>query len=487
MPVQLDEALIFTAPAGKLEMIKNKQQGFKVAGTRMKPADAPSVTSWLTSQKNPKIIAVYNFKGGVGKTTLTVNTAGALAEHGKRVLMVDADAQTNLTSYFMPPPSGGDNDDDDQLDPIQPGGPAVFDQVDRIKPKSERTAPDYRILKNSVFAHNSIDDIDQALAGPFRESDAQLEPPAKYFKPLNSIFGDRLLLLPGSPYLYDLDGTLTKSKGDTNEIMMHTAFGNLLRMAAYVTDADYVLVDMGPSSSYLNKVLLMSCDYVLPPMFPDFFSLSSLHALLHVMLPSTVSELSYLKTKRDKAYEQPENATVSKIKAFGYTYTDKLGPAILPFIVTNYRKKGAAADGTPGSTALGQGDPDEDSFGPEWVTTGPGKFIASMRDLIKAFRTEQGAVQDQEVIKSLLKPDADGQMVIPLLRAMPKLMAESQETGVPVVAMTRDWWLNTIKPQLQDEGLVGEFPSKPELHQLVGDHVYTKARMKMLVTFLESL
>jgi hypothetical protein len=71
-----------------------------------------------------------------------------------------------------------------------------------------------------------------------------------------------------------------------------------------------------------------------------------------------------------------------------------------------------------------------------------------MRDLIKAFRTEQGAVQDQEVIKSLLKPDADGQMVIPLLRAMPKLMAESQETGVPVVAMTRDWWLNTIKPQI---------------------------------------
>ena len=78
-------------------------------------------------------------------------------------------------------------------------------------------------------------------------------------------------------------------------------------------------------------------------------------------------------------------------------------------------------------------------------------------------------------------------MVIPLLRVMPKLMAESQETAVPVVAMTRDWWLNTIKPQLQAEGLVGDFPSKPELHQLVGDHVYTKARMKMLVTFLENL
>jgi cellulose biosynthesis protein BcsQ len=182
---------------------------------------------------------VFNHKGGVGKTTLTVNIASALADANKKVLLVDSDPQCNLSSYLVE-------------------ASVLDDVLDR-----------------------SDSDVGQTLwssVKPIVEAAGDVKPisAVERFPNVFLVYGDLKLadFEQELPQMW-LEALQRKSKGYRGV----TALSHVVNAIATQHDVDYVFYDCGPNIGALNRVILLDCDYFIIPAALDEFSIRALKTL----------------------------------------------------------------------------------------------------------------------------------------------------------------------------------------------------------------
>lgn len=164
----------------------------------------------------PKIIAIANQKGGVGKTTTAINLASGLTELGLRVLLIDLDPQGNAST-----------------------GLGVE--------TADRRLTSYDLILNQ-----------HALAEVIQNTAV-----------------DGLLICPANSDLSSADVELVQNPNRSQRLRQALHKGSIEDL-----DLDYILIDCPPSLSLLTVNALVACDTVLVPLQTEFFALEGLSQLM---------------------------------------------------------------------------------------------------------------------------------------------------------------------------------------------------------------
>lgn len=183
-----------------------------------------------------KSIAVFNNKGGVGKTSVVYHLAWMYANLDYNVVVADLDPQANITSMFL---------EDDELEKLwADGGTGTIHGA--LRPLLEGTGD---VAKPSIAQPATGIAL---IAGDMLLSGAEDE--------LGSNWPDCLDAKPRA-------------------FRVLSAIWRVLRMAAEESDADLVLLDVGPNIGALNRAALVAADHVVVPLAPDLHSLQGLRNL----------------------------------------------------------------------------------------------------------------------------------------------------------------------------------------------------------------
>ncbi|MBY6114012.1 AAA family ATPase [Mameliella alba] len=169
-----------------------------------------------TRPPGPKIIAIANQKGGVGKTTTTINLGAALCEQGHKVLVVDLDPQGNASTGLG------------------------------IEPE-DRELTTYDLLLGEVA-------LDQVILGTSTEN---------------------LSLIPATVDLSSADIELFSN--EKRSFLLHDA---LRQPALDGFGFDVILIDCPPSLNLLTVNAMVAAHSVLVPLQSEFFALEGLSQLM---------------------------------------------------------------------------------------------------------------------------------------------------------------------------------------------------------------
>lgn len=224
-----------------------------------------------------KIISFFNHKGGVSKTTSSYHLAWMLTLKDKKVMLVDSDAQCNLTLTVL----GEDN------------------YEEYVKQN-----PDNNIKSGLLPAFESKPELIKPLECPTVKGN------------------DKLFLLPGSFDITEFEVQLGVSfqLTSTFSIMKNLpgSFSYLIRKTAEHHDIDYVIIDLNPSLSAINQDLIVSSDYFVLPSAPDFFSEMAIKSIARVIPLWETWAKQARQIFKDSTYPLPSTTP----KFLGYTIND---------------------------------------------------------------------------------------------------------------------------------------------------------------------